>query len=119
MVALPLVGWTNCKSPDNGGLWRLQSMFDEGPKDSTGLLFQEKLLDNMHDAVVFVDRNCKILLWNRGAERLTGIASAASFQQPWVPGLIGCTTSMGVRWATPSARCIMRSKPACNRCDGC
>ena len=24
-----------------------------------------------------------------GAERLTGIASAAGFQQPWVPGLIG------------------------------
>ena len=54
------------KSPESGGLWRLQSMFDEGPKDSTAVLFQEKLLDNMHDAVVFVDRNCKILLWNRG-----------------------------------------------------
>jgi diguanylate cyclase (GGDEF)-like protein len=77
------------KSPDTGGLWKLQSMFDEGPKDSTAVLFQEKLLDNMHDAVVFVDRNCKILLWNRGAERLTGIASAAGYQQPWVPGLIG------------------------------
>ncbi|HEX4145383.1 MAG TPA: diguanylate cyclase [Pirellulales bacterium] len=77
------------KSPESGPLWRLQSMFDEGPKDSTAVLFQEKLLDNMHDAVVFVDRNCKILLWNRGAERLTGIASAAGFQQQWVPGLIG------------------------------
>ena len=77
------------KSPDSGGLWRLQLMFDEGPKDSTALLFQDKLLDNMHDAVVFVDRNCKILLWNRGAERLTGIASAAGFQQPWVPDLVG------------------------------
>ena len=52
-------------------------------------MFQQKLLDNMHDAVVFVDRNCKILLWNRGAERLTGIASAAGFQQAWVPSLVG------------------------------
>ncbi|HTU25028.1 MAG TPA: diguanylate cyclase [Pirellulales bacterium] len=77
------------KTPDTGALWRLQSLYDEEPKDSTAVLFQEKLLDNMHDAVVFVDRNCKVLLWNRGAERLTGIASVATYQQPWVPGLIG------------------------------
>ena len=59
------------------------------------MLFQEKLLDNMHDAVVFVDRNCKILLWNRGAERLTGITSTAAFQQDFVPRLVGLHDSDG------------------------
>ncbi len=40
-------------------------------------VFQQKLLENMHDAVVFVDRTLKITLWNRGAERLTGLARPA------------------------------------------
>jgi len=52
-------------------------------------LFKEKLLDNMHDAVVFVDRNLQIVLWNRGAERLTGIASSGVCQRSFVPSLIG------------------------------
>ncbi len=55
----------------------------------TELLFQQKLLDNMHDAVVFVDRSLRILQWNRGAERLTGIASSSVVQHTWSPTLIG------------------------------
>jgi diguanylate cyclase (GGDEF)-like protein len=83
------------RTPDTAGLWRLQALTDDGNKASAGLLFQEKLLDNMHDAVVFVDRDCKILLWNRGAERLTGITSAAVFQQDWMPRLVGLHDSDG------------------------
>ena len=37
-------------------------------------LFEAKLLDNMYDAVVFVDAAGRIVAWNHGAERLTGIA---------------------------------------------
>ncbi len=58
-------------------------------------LFRQKLLDNMHDAVVFVDRNARILTWNRGAERLTGIAAGAVCQQAWLPGLIGLRDERG------------------------
>ncbi|MEX0677330.1 MAG: diguanylate cyclase [Pirellulales bacterium] len=52
-------------------------------------LFQEKLLDNMYDAVVFVDRDMRIIQWNRGAERLTGIAGSSVLQHHWSPKLIG------------------------------
>ena len=35
------------------------------------LSFHERLLDSLHDGVYFVDRERKILYWNKGAERLT------------------------------------------------
>lgn len=53
------------------------------------LLFQQKLLDNMHDAVIFVDCNMQIIQWNRGAERLTGIAASSVLHRTWSPTLIG------------------------------
>jgi diguanylate cyclase (GGDEF)-like protein len=52
-------------------------------------LFQQKLLDNMYDAVIFVDRHMQIVFWNRGAERLTGIIAASVVQRSWSPTLIG------------------------------
>ena len=48
-------------------------------------LFQAKLLDNMYDAVVFIDADGPIMLWNHGAERLTGIAGATVRQQHVAP----------------------------------
>ena len=51
-------------------------------------LFQQKLLDNMSDAVVFLDNTGRIMLWNRGAERLTGISAHSVFQQLWLPSLV-------------------------------
>ena len=40
-------------------------------------LFQMRLLDNMHDAVIFVDAGMRVLRWNHGAERLTGISGSS------------------------------------------
>ena len=53
-----------------------------------GGLFEKKLLDNMHDAVVFVNSGLQIQLWNRGAERLTGIGAASVAEQLWSPSLV-------------------------------
>ena len=76
------------KPGDANGLWRRMQPSDE-PQDLTPEgLFQQKLLDNMHDAVVFVDQSGRIVTWNRGAERLTGIAAAAVRQQSWLPRLV-------------------------------
>lgn len=55
---------------------------------TTDELFYQKLLDNMHDAVVFVDNSRRITLWNRGAERLTGISASSVQQRHWIPSLI-------------------------------
>ncbi|MEX2188610.1 MAG: diguanylate cyclase [Pirellulales bacterium] len=52
------------------------------------LLFQQKLLDAMHDGVVFVDTKLEITLWNRGAERLTGIGRDAVVGHTWSADMI-------------------------------
>ena len=39
------------------------------------LSFHERLLDSLHDGVYFVDRERKILYWNKGAELLTGYSA--------------------------------------------
>jgi diguanylate cyclase (GGDEF)-like protein/PAS domain S-box-containing protein len=51
-------------------------------------LFRQKLLDNMYDAVIFVDCNLRIVQWNRGAERLTGISSASVLEHHWSTKLV-------------------------------
>jgi diguanylate cyclase (GGDEF)-like protein len=50
--------------------------------------FPLHLLENMHDGVLFVDAQLKITLWNRAAERLTGIAPPSILQRQWVPELV-------------------------------
>ncbi len=52
-------------------------------------LFEKNLLDNMQDAVVFVDANLQIILWNHGAERMTGIAASSVTERKWLPELVG------------------------------
>ncbi|NOY28788.1 MAG: diguanylate cyclase [Planctomycetes bacterium] len=51
-------------------------------------LFEQKLIDEMHDGVVFVDSQAKICLWNKGAERLTGVDSETAIGQAFAPSLL-------------------------------
>jgi diguanylate cyclase (GGDEF)-like protein/PAS domain S-box-containing protein len=50
--------------------------------------FEAKLLENMGDAVAFVDTACRIIHWNPGAERLTGIAAEGICGQIWHPAML-------------------------------
>src|SRR3954454_10525030 len=60
----------------------------EAPADPTPSLFEKKLIDNMHDGVVFVDSQSTILLWNTGVERLTGVSGAAACGRTLLPALM-------------------------------
>jgi diguanylate cyclase (GGDEF)-like protein/PAS domain S-box-containing protein len=60
----------------------------EVPTDPTPSLFEKKLIDNMHDGVVFVDSQSTILLWNTGVERLTGVSGAAACGRTLLPNLM-------------------------------
>jgi diguanylate cyclase (GGDEF)-like protein/PAS domain S-box-containing protein len=51
-------------------------------------LFEAKLLDNMYDAIIFVNSQGRIVQWNHGAERLTGIAGASIRHQRWHPDIL-------------------------------
>ena len=56
--------------------------------DSPMPLFEKMLIDNMHDGVLFVDSDCRIVLWNTGLERLTGVSSQAAFGRMFLPSLL-------------------------------
>ncbi|MEN6458974.1 MAG: diguanylate cyclase [Thermoguttaceae bacterium] len=57
--------------------------------------FQSRLLDNMYDAVVFVDAAGRIVLWNRGAERLTGLCGGGIRGQAWHPAILEMSDERG------------------------
>ena len=42
------------------------------PEDKLDKSFTELLLNNVHDGIYFVDQDCKIFFWNKGAEQITG-----------------------------------------------
>jgi diguanylate cyclase (GGDEF)-like protein len=67
--------------------WRHNETPVAGPP-SPQMLFQHKLLANMYDAVIFIDSSLKVVEWNRGAERLTGITGASVYQRAWSPSLV-------------------------------
>lgn len=66
------------------------SSSDMTPKASTSgrSLFEQKLIDTMHDGVVFVDTQAKITLWNKGAEQITGISRGAATGRTFAPSLL-------------------------------
>ncbi len=68
--------------------WEINPAVFPVEEPSVGALFQERLLENMYDAVMFVDAGGRIVLWNRGAERLTGIGRAGVRGQIWQPSLL-------------------------------
>ena len=62
-------------------------------------LFQQRLLANMYDAVIFVDSSTKIVEWNRGAERLTGISGTSVYQRSWLPSIVELTDEHGEKFS--------------------
>jgi diguanylate cyclase (GGDEF)-like protein/putative nucleotidyltransferase with HDIG domain len=82
--------WLRMLDPDaSSSQWRLETASRPAGEPMTpDALFQQKLIRNMHDGVVFVDSQLRIFLWNRGAERLTGIRGAAVYRRTWVPSLL-------------------------------
>ncbi len=72
-------------------------------------LFEKMLLENMHDGVLFVDADCRIVLWNTGLERLTGVSSQAARGRMFLPSLLDMFSPQHARIADddcPVARAI-------------
>jgi diguanylate cyclase (GGDEF)-like protein len=75
--------------------WNLSDTVAASVEPSMDAMFQSRLLDSMYDAVAFIDTTSRILLWNRGAERLTGITGASIQGQLWQPLLLALTDEKG------------------------
>jgi diguanylate cyclase (GGDEF)-like protein/PAS domain S-box-containing protein len=81
-------------------------------------LFEKMLIDNMHDGVLFVDADCRIVLWNTGLERLTGVSSQAAFGRMFLPSLLDMVNTHHARIADdecPVARSIQSGVQAIGR----
>ena len=86
-------GWLRALKPELADAhWRLQPDFVQPSELVAADLFHQRLLESMHDAVIFVDRALRVLYWNRGAERLTGIAPAAMLERQWLPSVVDMHT---------------------------
>jgi len=95
--------------------WQLQApgvMRSESRGSEARSPFEEKLIDSMHDGVLFVDSQAKILLWNQGAQRLTGVRSDAVVGRQFTPKLLDMCNHGGkrlVQAACPIAQSLSSS----------
>jgi len=104
--------WLNSLDPELvNSYWQFNFVPMSKSRPSDDLLFETKLLDNMYDAVVFIDAAGQIQQWNRGAERLTGIGGSSVVQRRWDPSLLHLSDEKGRRVSHTDCpvRCAIRS----------
>ena len=75
--------------------WRLHHAPVPGWQLDNKRVFETRLLDNMHDAVIFVDAHSNIQLWNSAAERMTGIMGRSVCHRQWLPQLLNLHDEKG------------------------
>lgn len=73
------------------GLYAATPVVQENPV----LPFHQKLVDNTHDGVMFIDTDRRITFWNTGVERMTGVASGAAVGRVFEPSLLQMTDTSG------------------------
>ena len=91
--------------------WQLKKLPRQTGRMDSQSLFQARLLANMHDAVVFVDTQLRVVLWNHGAERLTGITEESVCKRHWAPELLNLRDEKGnvIAEADCPVGCAVRS----------
>lgn len=75
--------------------WQLNCVPSPAAPAPVEAIFQAKLLENMYDAVVFVDAGLRVTAWNRGAERLTGITGNSIRQSQWQTEILRMSDEKG------------------------
>ncbi len=104
--------WLHTLDPNlANSYWQLNCVPSSRSLPDIDSLFQIKLLENMYDAVVFVDAGGQVTLWNHGAERLTGMIGSTLVQRLWQPELLKMTDEKGrpVIEEDCPVRCAIRS----------
>ena len=67
--------------------------------DSNGIadnLFQQCLLDNLRDGIIFVDSQFRILVWSQAIEVMTGMSASKVDGLQFTPQLLGFSDQDGV-----------------------
>ena len=88
--------WLQQISPESSNsFWAMKGPVATESSPAADLAFHDKLLDSMHDGVVFVDERMRITMWNRATERLTGITQPSVTDKQWSPGLVQMQDEQG------------------------
>ncbi len=88
--------WLHSLDPEMANsYWQLNNLQRQTGQPDVQSLFQVQLLASMHDAVVFVDRQLQVTLWNHGAERLTGITAESIYRRAWSPEILNIRDEKG------------------------
>ncbi|EAQ77240.1 bifunctional diguanylate cyclase/phosphohydrolase [Blastopirellula marina] len=58
-------------------------------------LFHENLFRNVHDGLIYVGADLKILRWNHATETLTGLSAESVLNRNWSPKLVGMGDASG------------------------
>lgn len=89
----PMLGeWT--QSP-----WQRMACGDMSAPPDVEALMHRRLVENMLGAVIAIDLRHRIIEWNPGAERLTGIVASAVIEREWSPSLVTLRDNEGRRIA--------------------
>ena len=110
--------WMRTLDPDMvNSYWELNCVPSHAAPPTIDDSFQAQLLDNMYDAVVFIDVAGKIKLWNHGAERLSGHRRGHGLPAAMDPGNALHDRREGASDRDGRVpRDQRRSSPACSRC---
>ena len=79
--------WLKELDPETTASYWQQAPLRLESQETRNSLFHDRLIDTLHDAVVFVDPRCRILVWNRAAERITGVSASSLTEKQWTPSL--------------------------------
>lgn len=74
--------WLSSLEPDSiNAIWELHSSAVPPSSEAPEHSFHEKMLDDMQDAVIFLDSDRRVTRWNRATERLTGTQAESTLHR--------------------------------------
>lgn len=79
--------WVDLATEDADNMWSLRGAVTM-ENSTTQTIFQKRLLESMHDGVIFVDTSGRIMVWNQGAQALTGLSKESVHHKSWQPEII-------------------------------
>jgi len=98
--------WVNASSELADSVWTLAAPITQTSDDPRSI-FQQRLLESMHDGVVFFDLSGRVIIWNQGATELTGLSRETIHFKMWKPKVVDMRDIEGN--ATKTHSCPVRN----------
>ncbi len=118
--------WVSASSEVADSVWTLAAPVTQTCDDPRSI-FQKRLLESMHDGVVFFDLSGRVIIWNRGATELTGLSREMIHFKMWKPRVVDMrdlegnatkTHSCPIRHCLQSGTESTQRMTVTNRCTG-